>query len=396
MSSRGNILVMQSGGCTPVINRSLYGVVSQALSTDEFCSIFGAIHGVEGLLSGNIVDLGRVSRTELNRISRTPGAALGSTRQKLNVSDIEPILEQLRARNIRSLFTIGGNDSAETGHSLHLAANNAGYELAVVNVPKTIDNDLTETDHCPGYGSAARFIALATFGAGQDARSMGRAAPITIIEVMGRDTGWLPAAAALVKRNAQDAPHIICTPELPLNEDHFYQRIEEAYRNYGFAVAVIAENTRGPNGVLGEQEKPWFVDDFGHGYYDGPARYLASRVSQRLKVRARDEKPGTIQRSFVSAISSSDAKEAEMVGRAAVTAALDGHSDVIVTLVRDTGRQYKCTVGLAPLDKVAGLVRQMPAEFLDADNLFVTRQFLDYARPLVGRLPIAPGGLPSA
>ena len=379
-----NILVMQSGGCTPVLNRSLMGVVQEASELRAFGQIYGAAHGVEGVLRQDLIDLGRLSKAAWGRIARTPGAALGSTRRKLQQEDLQPVLDVLSKNDIRCLFIIGGNDSAETGHSISLHCRAAGYALRVVNVPKTIDNDLPLTDHTPGYGSAARFIALATMGAGQDAKAMGQASPITIMEVMGRDAGWLAASAALAKKEEGDAPHIICVPELPVDENRVLSHIEEAYRRFGFAVAVIAENVRGPNGVLGSQEEPWFVDDFGHPYYDGPGRYLAGLASRHLKVRVRHEKPGTVQRSFMGCVSRSDAQEAEMAGRAAVRYALDGHTDQIVTLVREPGKQYSCSYGLAPLEQVAGKVKTMPDKYLDPANEFVTAEFIDYVRPLVG------------
>jgi len=379
---------MQSGGCTPVINRSLAGVARQAVDHPEIGKIIGASHGLEGLLRDEIIDLGRLSKAEWNRIAKTPAAALGSTRHKLQSDEIDAVLGSLDRHGVRFMFTIGGNDSAETGLAISQAARHAGYDLQVMNVPKTIDNDLVLTDHSPGYGSAARFVALATIGAGQDAQSMGQASPITIIEVMGRDTGWLAASATLAKQRESDAPHLICVPEVPVDEGRFLEHIEDAYRKYGFAVAVIAENTRGAAGILGGQSEPWFVDDFGHEYFDGPARYLAGLVSQRLKVRARYEKPGTIQRSFIPSVSQVDAREAELVGRAAVSHAVNGHSDEIVTLIREPGRDYTCNTGLAPLDQVAGQVQPMPPEYLDSANDFVTPEFIDYALPLVGsRLP---------
>ena len=380
----GNLLVMQSGGCTPVLNRSLVGVVRQAQERPSVEKMYGAAHGLEGILEGKLVDLGKLSKVSWGRIARTPGAALGSTRRKLRTEEVEVVLNTFKQHDIRFLFTIGGNDSAETGLAISRAARHAGYDLKVVNVPKTIDNDLVLTDHSPGYGSAARFVALATIGAGQDAQAMGQASPITIIEVMGRDTGWLAASAALAKQSERDAPHVIGLPEVPVEESRFIDLIEDAYRRYGFAVAVIAENTRGPKGVLGDQSDPWFVDDFGHPYYDGPARYLAALVGQRLKVRARYEKPGTIQRSFMSAVSRTDAQEAEMAGRAAVHRAFEGYTDEIVTLVREPGKRYVCTTGLAPLGQVAGQVQAMPEEYLDTDNYFVTPAFIEYARPLIG------------
>lgn len=381
---KDNVLVVQSGGCTPVLNRSLAGLIGEASEQAVFGNLFGAAHGLEGILSGEFIDLRRISGAAWARIARTPGAALGSTRRKLQPQETSLVLEALSRNDIRFLFIIGGNDSAETGHSLSRAAFEAGYPLTVLNVPKTIDNDLVLTDHSPGYGSAARFVALATIGAGQDAQAMGQASPITLIEVMGRDTGWLAAASALAKREERDAPHLVCLPEVPVEESRFLEGIEEAYRSFGYAVAVISENARGAQGVLGGQSEPWLVDDFGHPYYDGPARYLAGLVSRRLKVRARYEKPGTIQRSFMSALSRSDVREAEMVGRAAVGYAMAGHTDQMVTLVREPAGQYACTTGLAPLEQVAGQVKVMPPEYLDPANHWVTRAFIDYAKPLIG------------
>lgn len=366
-----------------MLNRSLAGVVREAQEQRGFEKIYGAAHGLEGVLGHKLIDLGKLSKAAWSRIARTPGAALGSTRHKLQPAEAQPVLDALAKYNIRFLFIIGGNDSAETGHAIVQVAASAGYALSVINVPKTIDNDLALTDHSPGYGSAARFVALATIGAGQDAVAMGQASPITIIEVMGRDTGWLAASAALAKQEEGDAPHLICIPEVPVEESRFLEKVEDAYRKYGFAVAVIAENTRGSKGVLGKQDSPWFVDDFGHPYYDGPARYLAAQVSQRLKVRARYEKPGTIQRSFMTAVSRTDAQEAEMAGRAAVRYALEGHTDQIVTLAREPGEKYYCSTSLAPLERVAGQVQTMPGNYLNPATYFVTPAFVQYASPLV-------------
>ena len=382
--AKKNLLVMQSGGPTPVINRSLYGVVQEAFASSAFGKVYGAIYGMEGILQGKLRDLGNTSKAEWGRIANTPAAALGSTRRKLQPDDATIILDVLEKNSIGTWLIIGGNDSAETGHSMILEADNASQPLTVVNVPKTIDNDLVLTDHCPGYGSAARFIALATMGAGRDAESMGIAAPITIIEVMGRDAGWLAAASALAKRDERDAPHAIGLPEVPIVEDRFLGIIEEAYRRHGFAVAVVAENTRGVNGVLGGDEEPWYVDDFGHPYYDGPGRYLAMQVSRRLGVRARYEKPGTIQRSMMACVSRTDAEEAELVGRAAVQAAIAGESDVIITLERNPGEGYACITGTAPLADVGGKVKVMPEGFLNRGDYYVTEKFVEYARPLVG------------
>ena len=381
-----NILIMQSGGCTPVLNRSLFGLVQEAQShPDHIGEICGARYGMEGILNDDLIDLRRTPDSEWQRIAHTPGAVLGSTRRKLRDEDEQQILATLRKHNIGCWFIIGGNDSATTGHSVAQAAESDGLPLTVINVPKTIDNDIVLTDHSPGYGSAARFVALATMGAGWDAEAMGIAAPITIIEVMGRDAGWLAASSAFARRDERDAPHFIGVPEIPLNETRFLDCIEDAYRRYGFAVAVVAENIRTPDGKpIGEQGEPWHVDDFGHPYYDGPSRYLAAQVSSRLGVRTRYEKPGTIQRSMMACVSQSDAQEAEMAGRAAVRSAIAGQRDIIITLERAPGDRYACTTGTAPLEAVGGKVKRMPPEYLDPDNHFVTQAFLDYARPLLG------------
>jgi 6-phosphofructokinase len=382
-----NALIMQSGGCTNVLNSSLVGIIDEASKSGAFDGIFGASLGLEGFFDDNVIDLSNVPQRTLDRIALAPGAALGSTRRKLTEADLPVVFQRLEVRKISHWFIAGGNDSAATGHTLSVEAKARGYDLTVVNVPKTIDNDIVMTDHCPGYGSAARFVALATMGAGRDAEAMRTAAPITVIEVMGRDAGWLAASAILAKQDERDAPHVICVPEIPVIEDAFVAQMEDAYQSYGFAVAVVSENARGPNGVLGGEQDPYLVDDFGHPYYDGPARYLAGLVGRSLGVRARYEKPGTIQRSFMSATSESDTQEAEMAGRAAVQAALDGETDVMVTLERVPGADYSCVTGLAPLELVGGKVRVMPDEYLDRSTGLVRDEFISYLKPLVGELP---------
>jgi len=380
----GNAMVMQSGGSTPVLNRSLYGIFREACLHREIGNIYGADHALDGVIAGRLYDLRGQSRDEWEAIAATPGAALGSSRRKLKPDDVPVVLELVERLNIRYWFIIGGNDSADTGNRLSIAARDAGIPLSVINVPKTIDNDLVSMDHTPGYGSAARFVAIAAMGAGRDAETMGREAPITVIEVMGRDAGWLAAAGALARREERDAPHVVCIPESAVDEDRFVELIEASYRKNGFAVAVVAENARGKDGVLGKNKEPWYVDDFGHAYYEGAGRHLASLVGMRLRVRVRYEKPGTIQRSMASTYSTADTSEAEIAGRAAVKAAIAGETGKIVTLLREQGSGYQCTTGLALLMEVANAVKRMPAEYYDPATCFPTAKFIEYAMPLVG------------
>ena len=385
-----NALAMQSGGCTNVLNRSLYGIASEYAAAMPDGTLYGAPHGLEGILKGAAVNLSEVSESRWRRIAAAPGAAIGSTRRRLRDEDFAPVFDYLAKRDIRHWFIIGGNDSAQTGHALHETALRAGYDLSVINVPKTIDNDLIMTDHCPGYPSAARFVALATLGAGRDAEAMRGASPLTIIEVMGRDAGWLAAAAALAKRDEADAPHVILVPEVPADEDEFLARMEAAYMRYGFAVAVAAENVQGPDGaVIGARAEAEFVDDFGHEYHDGPARRLAALASARIGVRARWEKPGTIQRAFIPAASAVDAREAETAGRAAVQAAREGLRDMMITLVRQDGGSagYRCETGVAPLAAVGGAVRTLPPEYRPTPDAFAPPAFARYLSPLIGDIP---------
>lgn len=377
-------MIVQSGGCTAVMNRSLVGVVKELLERNAFGEVYGAIHGLSGILDEDFIDLRGVPAGVWTRIGRTPGAALGSGRRRLREEDVPGVLDTLDRHRIRYLFAIGGNDTAETAHRIAAETKAAAQNVTVMHVPKTIDNDLMATDHTPGYGSAARFVALATMGAGRDAEAMGEASPVTVLEVMGRDAGWLAASAALGKRDDMDPPHFICVPEVVVDEDLFLGRMEDSLSRWGYAVAVTSENAKGPHGPLGEDREPFYIDDFGHEYFEGPGRYLAQLVGRRLKVRARFEKPGTIQRSLIPCVSRSDAQEALLVGQAAVGYALEGYSDSMVALVRPPGARYECNTGIAPLKDIAGQVKTLPPEYIDPSRGHATQAFFKYARPLLG------------
>jgi 6-phosphofructokinase len=379
------LLVAQSGGCTAVINSSLVGVVDAALEQREIAAVYGARFGIRGVLNNDYVDLGRQSRATLERMRRTPSAALGSARYKLSDDECLCILDNLAHHDVRFFLIIGGNDSADTAHRLHRAATARGQALCVVAVPKTIDNDLPETDHCPGFGSAARFLAQCTVDGGRDAEAMRHWDPVKVVEVMGRNAGWLAAATALGVREGRDAPHVIYVPERPFDMQAFLADVKEVHARLGYCVAVVTETVRDAQGrPIGLLDGTTQVDAFGHPVIAGTAAALCSAISSELGLKARFDKPGTMQRMSIALASEIDLQEAYEAGRAGVQAAIEGHSGTMVTLERVSDEPYRCTMGLAPVERIANVQRTLPAEFLHPSRPWVTDAFLSYARPLLG------------
>ncbi len=380
----GNLIIGQSGGATAVINASLVGAVEAALNTARIGEIYGMQHGIEGLLKDELIDLRRQPARIWQQLLQTPSAALGSCRYKLRDTDLEPLLERFKRYNIRYLLYIGGNDSADTTQRLALAARRSRYELSVISIPKTIDNDLPFTDHCPGYGSAARFIAQATQDSTLNTLSIPWHYPVKIIETMGRDAGWLAAASALGKRDERDAPHIILVPEQPFNAGRFLLRVEEIYKQLGYVIVVAAETIRDEQGQALGSVGQTGVDAFQHPLLSGAAQYLVELVKRELKLRARFDKPGDLQRMSSTSISAPDRDEAYLVGKMAVQALLDGENSKMVTLVRQDEPTYHCTTGLVELEKIANVQRLLPDEYLTSDKMMVTPAFYKYALPLIG------------
>lgn len=380
----GNLIIGQSGGATAVINASLVGAVEAALADQRIGGIYGMHHGIAGLLKEDIIDLGNQPNSVWSQLLHTPSAALGSCRYKLQEHDLERSIEILRRYDIHYMLYIGGNDSADTAHRLAAAARQSNYELFIISIPKTIDNDLPFTDHCPGYGSAARFLAQATQDSTMNTLSIPWHYPVKVIETMGRDAGWLTASAALGKRSESDAPHILLLPEKPFNEQGFLTQVEDIYKQLGFVIIVAAEAIRDEQGnALGSAGQAG-LDAFQHPLLSGAAQYLVELVKRELKLRARFDKPGDLQRMSSTHISAPDRDEAYLVGKMGVHALLAGESDKMITLVRDTQTPYHCTTGLAPLSEVANVQRLMPDEYLNASKTMVTPAFYDYALPLIG------------
>lgn len=391
MGRHNNLIIGQSGGATAVINASLSGAVETALDDRRVGQIYGMWHGVQGLLQENLVDLRQQPAHLWRELLHTPSAALGSCRYKLQEDDLERIFAVFRRYEIHTLLYIGGNDSADTVHRIAHAARHLNYDLQAICIPKTIDNDLPLTDHCPGYGSAARFIALATLDSTMNTLSMPWHYPVKVIETMGRDAGWLAAAAALGKRTEGDAPHILLPPEKPFRAERYLARVEEIYRRFGYAVIVAAETLRDEQGQALGAAGQVGVDAFQHPLLSGAAQYLVELVKEHLKLRARFDKPGDLQRMASSCVSPVDREEAYLVGQAGTQAALAGETDCMVTLQRLDEPVYRCTTGLAALNKVANVQRLLPANFLDESGTMITPAFVDYALPLIGEpLPAYP------
>ncbi len=384
---KGNLVVGQSGGPTVVINSSLSGVIQEAMAQSVVGEIYGMYRGIRGLLKEEFIDLRRQPAGVVEGLRHTPGAALGTVRYKLSEADYDRILDVLKKHNIRYLHYIGGNDSSDTSWQLARLAASSGYELHVVAVPKTVDNDLVHTDHCPGYPSAARFVAMATRDTGRDTEAMGPESPVKILEVMGRNTGWLTAAAALARQEEGDPPHLVYVPERPVSVEQLLQDVERCYREREYVVIAMSEGAQESAGkTLGEAFAPKEVDTFGHRMKGGVSDFVATLLSGKLGLKVRLDKPNYLQRSLMVCASAVDLEEAFRVGKEAVKQAVGGCAEGIVTLVRAPGPGYHCSLEVVSLAEVANKEKMLPVEFMNEAGNYPTPAFLDYARPLVGAL----------
>ncbi len=383
---KGNLVVAQSGGPTAVINASVAGVAEEAFrNADAISGVFGSLHGIEGVLYEDLIDLGKEARATISGLTSTPSAALGSCRHKLTEADYDRIIQVLKAHDIRYFFYIGGNDSMDTAARVSRMGADLGYEVRSVGIPKTIDNDLAFTDHCPGFGSVARWVASSVRDAGLDTEAIGVVDKIKIVEIMGRNAGWITAASALARDHENAAPHLIYVPEKPINLERFLGDVQNVYDRLGYCLITVCE------GVKGEDGKPLMastsainVDAFGHAQMGGVADYLCSLIADRLKLKARFDKPGTIQRVSAALQSWVDRDEAYGAGAEAVRQALGGVTGKMVTIERVSDDPYRSRFGLADLDKVANAEKLIPDEFLSPAGNDVTEAFVKYAQPLIG------------
>ncbi len=382
---KGNAIVAQSGGPTAVINASAAGVIHAALEAQQINRIYAAHNGILGVLNNEIYDLGLETPETLEELRWSPSSALGSCRHKVKSDeDRQKIIDIFKKHDIRYFFYIGGNDSMDTADKVSKLAQKTGYEMRAVGVPKTIDNDLAETDHCPGYGSVIKYLATITMEAGRDTEAMYTADTVNIIEAMGRNAGWIAAGTALARRNNEDAPHIILLPEVPFNRAAFSAKVQHYLDTIHRCVIVVSEGTKYPNGsFLNETKGDFAKDAFGHVQLGGAAQALQSIVQEDCRVKARIAMPSTIQRAGAHFASLTDNEEAYGAGRQAVKAALEGVTDKMVTLVRESDAPYKCHYGLTDLSKVANGEKFFPKDWITDDGFFVTEDFTRYALPLV-------------
>ena len=385
------MVIAQSGGPSMVINQSLVGAALAARGQSGIGRILGARHGISGILKEDFVDLRKESVKTLEAVAATPSSALGSVRRKPSPEDCRRIFEVLQARDVRYFFYIGGNDSAETVHIVDQEARKAKFELACFHIPKTIDNDLRSNDHTPGFGSAARFVAMAFQGDDLDNRALGG---VKINIVMGRHAGFLTAASALARVNADDGPHLIYLPERPFRMEAFAADVKEVVERVGRCVVAVSEGICDADGTPVAARLVTTAEKDAHGNVQlSGTGALGDLLAQELKARTdirrvRADTFGYLQRSFPGVASATDSAEARAVGAEAVARALSGRvRSGSIVLVRAKGSKYRVSLDCVPLRAVARNTRHMPATFIAKSGHDVTPAFLEYCRPLVGSLP---------
>ena len=394
----GNCLVAQSGGPTAVVNASVAGVVTEALNHNCIEEVYGGLNGVLGILNEEFIDLAAESQQQIRALRHTPGAGLGTCRYKLKKQlDFDRVIDVFKAHNIRYFFYCGGNDSQDTADKISKLAQAQGYELRVIGVPKTVDNDLPVTDHCPGYGSVIKYICTTVRELACDNEAMGQNDLVSILEVMGRNAGWIAAGAALAKRRDHpfDPPHLIYLPEVAFSPEKYVEDVKAVLKREKYCLIIVGEGLVDKDGnyiATGNVE----TDAFGHAQLGGAGEYLKGLIEQNAGVKARTAKLGIAQRAAAHCSSKTDNDEAFLAGQAAVRAAIAGETDKMVVLVRGDADHYTCETGLAALADIANGVKKLPREWINEDGVSMNFQFFRYALPLIqGEVPVPyDNGLP--
>ena len=403
--SKKNLIVGQSGGPTAVINSSLYGVVSEGLRhPEQIQHIYGMVNGIEGFLAGTVLDFATAfPGSSLEKLKTTPGAYLGSCRYKLPESLEDPIYPRLfqkfREMNIGWFFYIGGNDSMDTVSKLSRYAAQTGSDIRIIGEPKTIDNDLVHTDHTPGFGSAARYVASTVREITIDANVYEKKS-VTIVEIMGRHAGWLTAASALARKYKGDNPLLIYLPETTFDQEAFLKAVEKSFEKNCNVIVCVSEGIHDAEGTfICEYESSVGTDTFGHKMLAGCGKYLENLVRSRLGVKARSVELNVSQRCSVSMMSATDQMEAVTAGNFGVQAALNGETGKMVSFLRETGTDgsYSMKCSLEDVNAICNEEKTVPADWITADGSDVTQDFLDYAAPLIQgtvEIPLGTDGLP--
>ncbi len=384
----GNVMFGQSGGPTSVINSSAAGVFTEALrQTGVIEKVYGAAHGIVGILNEDFYDIGQEDPAELELLKTTPSSALGSCRYKLAKPDVDDtdykrILEVFKKYNIRYFFYNGGNDSMDTCNKISKFMQKSGYECRVMGVPKTIDNDLYGTDHCPGFSSAAKYIATTCMEVSLDARVYDTGM-ITVIEIMGRNAGWLAASSVLASAKGM-GPNLIYLPEVDFDLDQMLVDVKKIYNRDKKVIIAVSEGVKTKDGkyipeLVGEVS----VDAFGHKQMGGTASVLADYLKKEIGCKVRGIELSLMQRCAAHIASASDVEEAFLSGQTAVRCAVDGMTDFMVGFQRPESGEYKCEIKLIPLDEVANTEKTVPREWINDEGNFVKQPFIDYCMPLI-------------
>jgi len=384
---KGACVIGQSGGPTSVINASAYGVIRTALDNPNITAVYGAAHGIKGILNDRLYDMGEEDAKELELLLNTPSSELGSCRYKIadpekNDTDYQRILEIFKKYNIRYFFYNGGNDSMDTCSKVSRFMAKSGYECRVMGVPKTIDNDLFGTDHCPGFASAAKYIATSCAEVYKDAHVYDTDM-VTIIEIMGRHAGWLAGAAALAGM-AGCAPDLIYLPEVDFDMDRFLADVTDIYKKNGNCIVAVSEGIHYADGSFVSEAKTSATDGFGHAQLGGLATLLANIVKEKTGTKVRGIELSLLQRCGAHLASQTDIDESFLAGKTAVEAAVAGETDKMVGFeCSREGGNYSCKAKLFNLSDVANFEKKVPLEWINEAGNGVTQDFIDYALPLI-------------
>ncbi|MCP4713266.1 MAG: 6-phosphofructokinase [Planctomycetes bacterium] len=403
MTIKGNALIAQSGGPTTVINASACGVIQSAASCKCITHVYGATNGILGILNEDFFDISAESPQAISALKQTPAAAFGSCRYKLGSAkdiqaDCERIMQVFVAHNIRYFFYIGGNDSMDTADKINTLATQTHYDLICLGIPKTVDNDLAHTDHCPGYGSIAKYVATCATEAGRDTDALYTTDTCTILEVMGRNTGWIAAATGLARRCPEDAPHLIYMSEIPFSYDKLITDVKEVLKAFKKVFIVTAEGLKDhQDNFITADPGAFSKDSFGHQQLGGVAEALKAVIEKEIGIKTRFNKLGTNQRSAMHFASLTDVNEAYLCGQSALQGAVQGITGQMVSLIRQNNPHYQCTTGFVDLRDVAHAEKKVARQFINEKANHITDALRDYVKPLVqGQAPITigPDGLP--